>query len=497
MGISGVKEMMRSTLKQGPKRLGHAATMLAVLAASSAARAMITIPTVTIGNAGNIADTRVMNDGTTGYGQVSYAYNIGQHEVTTGQYAAFLNAVAATDAYGLYNTQMTLDEAGCQITRSGSSGSYTYAVASDYANRPVNYVSWGDAARFSNWLANNQPTGAQTSGTTETGAYALGGATSDSALITVTRSNSATWAITSENEWYKAAFYNPATASYFTYATASDTLPSNDLINPDPGNNANYAASTTDDTLAGPYYRTEAGEFENSKSPYGTFDQNGNVWEWNESTYLGLFREMRGGAIGSFDVTLAADFRYIDMPTYEANTVGFRVTNTVVSVAGDFNDDLVVNAADIDLLFAATQGTVPPALSKFDLTGDGVVNSMPNTTGSDADCWVRIIKLTEYGDTNFDQQVDFADLVVLAQNYNATTGTWDQGDMDGADGVDFGDLVLLAQNYGYGALTIDQLNAVDPTFASDWQLAQSMVPEPTLTATIALIGVALPRCRRR
>ena len=64
----------------------------------------ITIDTVTVGDPGNAADTH--HSGTTGYGSVSYTYNIGKYEVTAGQYTAFLNAVAKTDTYGLYNTDM-------------------------------------------------------------------------------------------------------------------------------------------------------------------------------------------------------------------------------------------------------------------------------------------------------------------------------------------------------------------------------------------------------
>ena len=63
-----------------------------------------------------------------------------------------------TDTYGLYNTSMWSSDYGCKIEQSGIDGGYTYAVATDWANRPVNFVSWGDAARFANWLTNNQPT---------------------------------------------------------------------------------------------------------------------------------------------------------------------------------------------------------------------------------------------------------------------------------------------------------------------------------------------------
>ena len=60
---------------------------------------------------------------------------------------------------------------GANIQRTGSSPNFSYSVAADWANRPVNYVSFWDAARFANWLHNGQPTGPQGPGTTEGGAY--------------------------------------------------------------------------------------------------------------------------------------------------------------------------------------------------------------------------------------------------------------------------------------------------------------------------------------
>jgi len=117
---------------------------------------------VHIGDAGNADDT-------TGYGSVAYEYRIGRFEVTAGQYTEFLNAVAQTDAYGLYNTNMWSHDRGCKIERFAGSGTeadpYQYRVAGEWANRPVNWVSWGDAARFANWLHNGQD-----DGDTETGA---------------------------------------------------------------------------------------------------------------------------------------------------------------------------------------------------------------------------------------------------------------------------------------------------------------------------------------
>ena len=149
--------------------LGMAA-LLGLLAVPAHA---VTLDMVTVGNAGNTNDT-------TGFGGVNYPYQIGKYDVTIGQYTDFLNAVAATDTYLLYNANMGTNENISGISRTGSSGSFTYSViaASGSApnggvssgNRPITYVSWWDSARFANWMANGQPTGAQNSTTTENGA---------------------------------------------------------------------------------------------------------------------------------------------------------------------------------------------------------------------------------------------------------------------------------------------------------------------------------------
>lgn len=125
----------------------------------------VVIETVIVGNPGNAGDTQSQGI----FGAVDYVFAIGKYEVTAGQYTEFLNAVAATDTYALYNVNMWTHAEGCKIERSGSPGNYTYSVAPDQANRPVNYVSWGDAVRFINWLHNGQPTGAQDLTTTEDG----------------------------------------------------------------------------------------------------------------------------------------------------------------------------------------------------------------------------------------------------------------------------------------------------------------------------------------
>lgn len=52
------------------------------------------------------------------------------------------------------------------------------------------------------------------------------------------------------------------------------------------------------------------------------------------------------------------------------------------------------------------------------------------------------------GDLNHDGAVNFADLLILAQNYGSSNATWEQGDLDGDGTVGFGDLLILAHNFG-------------------------------------------------
>ena len=308
------------------------------------------MPFMAVGNPGNAADAEIMDDGTTGYGSVDYAYNIGKFEVTAGQYTEFLNAVAADDTYGVYNPNMWAHQRGCKIERTDvdSDGLWEYSVAADRADRPVNFLSWGDSARFANWLTNGMPTGGQDASTTEDGSYDLSGtqiyygpggalpawgspelAALNAELMDVTRKATARYVIPAEDEWYKAAYHanDPgAPGDYVDYPTSTDALPSNDLIDPDPGNNANFYQDGMT-TIGGPYYRTEAGEFENSESPYHAFDMGGNVAEFNEALFPTWdHRGLRGGAYYDvFDGTLHASYRSTYSPSSRYYTIGRRV----------------------------------------------------------------------------------------------------------------------------------------------------------------------------
>jgi len=303
----------------------------ACVALASAASAAVNVETVPVGNTGNTGE--LSGSGANGHGTdricgaVGYEFNIGKYEVTAGQYTAFLNAVAGVDTYALYDTDMSNTSYGSGITRSGGGtvgNPYTYSVATAFTNRPVNHVSWGDAARFANWLHNGQPTGDQGLTTTENGSYYLNGATTNEALLAVTRNADWKWAITSEDEWYKAAYYDPATGTYFDYPTSSNTAPGQDMTDVS-GNNANYSTAPYASPIDSGKYTTVAGEFQLSDSPYGTFDQGGNVFEWNEAV-IGSYRGLRGGSFVSSDDHLRAANRDYDNPANGDTCFGFRVS---------------------------------------------------------------------------------------------------------------------------------------------------------------------------
>jgi formylglycine-generating enzyme required for sulfatase activity len=279
-------------------------------AVKQVATVKIAYQAVTVGNPNNANDR-----GGSQIGAVAYSYQIGTYDVTIGQYAAFLNSVAKTDPYSLYNTNMATEPAIAGIQRSGSSGSYTYSVIGS-PNRPITYVSWFDAARFANWMTNGQG-----SGSTETGAYTLKGAVSGNA---VAANAGAKFRLPTGSEWYKAAYYDPTlnsgTGGYYAYATQSNDAPGNTVG--DGPNQANWNTSGL----------TDVGAFSGSGSFYGTFDQSGNVYQWNDlDGTAGSSRGLRGGAWNSSDpFSLQSVVSYSNEPSFEYyGDLGFRLASPV------------------------------------------------------------------------------------------------------------------------------------------------------------------------
>jgi len=289
----------------------------------------------TVGDPGNAADTR-SGANTFGRGAVTSSFQIMKYEFTNQQYTDFLIAVAATDPYSLYNPLMGSDIRG-GITQSGVSGSYSYTVRQHMGDKPVNYVSWFDAARVANWYQN----GATSSSSTETGAYTLlNGQTSGNAVAV---NSDASYFIPTQDQWYKAAYFAPnyggaGVPGYWVYATQSGTNALDVNTQPtavtagltgigsagDLGNSANWnnAAGwngatgnvTTVGTNGGPSF-------------YETFDMSGNVYEWNDLNGLdGSGRQGRGGFwSNTLPIYLSSSIAVPYSPSEENVGLGFRL----------------------------------------------------------------------------------------------------------------------------------------------------------------------------
>ena len=251
-----------------------------------------TIDFVNIGNAGNTADT-------TTYGAVPYEYRASIYEISQ-------NDITKATASGMANV---------------TAGAWT-------GNQPAANISWYEAAAFVNFL--NTSSG-------KTAAYNL--AFSDSQWSMALWSSEQAWTaggtnlyrnkdafyfLPSENEWYKAAYYNAAGTNYFLYPTASSSVPTAVAS----GTNADSAVYN-----GGAVTNPAAVTFAGGLSPYGTMGQGGNVWEWNESAFAGANssasedRALRGGVWNNTENNLRSSNRSNMGPTLEFRSLGFRVAS--------------------------------------------------------------------------------------------------------------------------------------------------------------------------
>ncbi len=420
---------------------------------------------VVVGDAGNAPSPK-------GYGAVDYEYRIGKFEVTYGQYVEFLNAVAADDPFGLYDEGMTLSIWN-GIAREGMPGSYTYRLDEPTDEfGPVNFVDFWDVLRYVNWRHNGKPHGAADATTTEDGAYTLTPATM--AKNTVVRNEDAKIFLPSDSEWHKAAYYKGGgrDAGYWLYATQSDIEPSNERP-PGGPNSANHGRGI------GLY---PVGSYVDAPSPYGTFDQTGNLWEWNETIVFRPqvpdwpIRAIRGGSFaGNGDSGLLSTFQSYGHVDRAYSVQGFRL-GSIVPPACDLDESFDCDGADLNALLDAVGSTE----TRFDLTGDGSV------TLDDRDAWLAEAGIERFGtafhlgDVNLDGIVDALDLNVLGVHWLQTEGMgWSNGDVTGDGQINASDLGLVGQNW-----------------QTDIRPHASAVPEPDSRTGILLLLTGFIAIRR-
>jgi hypothetical protein len=248
----------------------------------------INIDFVSIGNAGNTADTKVMNDGTTGYGAVGYEYRIGKYEITNAQWNAFTSAAGAPTG--------------------NPADAYDQSATIPGDQQPTNYVSWYEALQFCNYL---------TSGDKSKGVYRFSGNNAnpgdflDIDQAAAQAAYGTIYFLPTEDEWYKAAYYKGDGSGYSVYTSGLNTKPVAD-------NGWNYHGGA---------YSTAWNVGTGTMEQNGTFDMMGNVYEWNESL-IGTFRGIRGGASNSSGDDIASwDRSALGEPFKEYGPVGFRVAS--------------------------------------------------------------------------------------------------------------------------------------------------------------------------
>ena len=278
---------MKIAMKNGwsQTRIIGAACLSALFLLAPATTAGIEL--ITIGNAGNAADTISYSKN---YGAVDYTYQIGKYEVSIAEMTE--SGVGSGDENwwndgGLFNDNTE--------TRN-------YGVTAPAVN-----VTWFEAAKFCNWL---------TSGNATNGAYQFDGA---GELTGVNRAAAlvaygTVYALPTEDEWYKAAYFKHDASGYSLYANGSGTGPVASM-------ESNYSTNKA--------FKVGVTAVEQN----GTYDMMGNVFEWMESSSDGNLNNMWENRVqrgGSYDVGtntyLRSSSRVNDAsPDVDDPTIGFRV----------------------------------------------------------------------------------------------------------------------------------------------------------------------------
>ena len=236
---------------------------------------------------------------------------------------------ASGSKYGAvpYEYRTSIQEISQNMITKATAGGLANVTAGAWSNnQPAANVSWYEAAAFVNFLNTNSGRTAahdlSWSGTawsmtlqSNSNAWTLGG-------TNLYRNKDAYYFLPSENEWYKAAYYNPPGTNYFLYPTASSSIPTAVYSGTNAGTAVYFVASV-------PAIVDRVGGL----SPYGTLGQGGNVWEWNESALDGSnsssseLRVIRGGSWSYTEDYLRSSARLNFAPAGAENVLGFRVAS--------------------------------------------------------------------------------------------------------------------------------------------------------------------------
>ena len=201
------------------------------------------------------------------------SFFIDKYEVTNQFYCQFLNS--GNDNYWYSNQE---------IVRSGGAGNYIYTVQAGKENYPARWVNYYDAEGFCVWRSNLE---------------------------------GMTYRLPTEQEWEKAAAWDPTELHFYSYGFHQDT------IGCDWCNYSDCGIGTT--TEAG--YYNGSGDTQNAKSFYGCYDMTGNIREW---TYYGTsYAYYRGGGFNDGGVTTSYRPSSLLNKDTRSSNVGFRCVMVV------------------------------------------------------------------------------------------------------------------------------------------------------------------------
>ncbi len=381
------------------------------MASASGKRATLTVSTVEVGAPGNAsvaivpftdavyqscADAPQTSRGCQTVGGVKRPFGIGRLEVTVKQWVKFLNTVdpAGRGPHHLYDATESSSEwpkYGAIDRSSGAGKGHHYSVAyPEWADKPYGFADFLRAARFANSLYNGKllSKDAATSGgfdfltykvrlsrQTERGMY-------DLRRKRATRDHKSGFVVPSQNEWIKAAYYDPSgggTFSYWKYPTnegvfgdGTATAPGSTTLDASTGDVTNaatqplatYHASGVpaptwcpaqvqpqsdcssvnpfgiDPTTYADLYQGSVSTIGQAKttSPWGTLDQGGNVVEWTDTITASpsgrkdgrVWRRLHGGIANApaYQLWLSAiGLQPQDNPFYDFTYpwLGFRI----------------------------------------------------------------------------------------------------------------------------------------------------------------------------
>jgi len=161
---------------------------------------------------------------------------------------------------------------------------------------------------------------------------------------------------------------------------------------------------------------------------------------------------------------------------------------------GDFNRDNLVNDADAALF---RQQVTPRGVTSVD-----VAKFVYDVNGNNGTDWKDVKVLQPFfdfgdGDINLNGLTDFADFLILRDNYNTSNKAWTLGDLTGDNAVTFADFEVLRDNMGGRSKVIGLGLTPAPFDQLEWDRFVASVPEPGSVAALGLVGVGLLARRRR